>query len=97
MESYTFTSSDQSKINAYRWTPSKPPIALIHISHGMGEHAARYDWTAQKLAEAGFLVTANDHRGHGKTADVLGDSGNGVAIVVRSFARDSVREHCLCL
>ncbi|MFT5208304.1 MAG: alpha-beta hydrolase superfamily lysophospholipase [Flavobacterium sp.] len=75
MESYTFTSSDQTQINAYRWTPSKPPIAIVHISHGMGEHAARYDWTAQKLSEAGFLVTANDHRGHGKTAEVLGDFG----------------------
>ncbi len=41
----------------------------------MGEHAARYDWTAQKLNEAGYQVTANDHRGHGQTADTLGDFG----------------------
>ena len=41
----------------------------------MGEHAARYDWTAQKLNEAGYQVTANDHRGHGRTADTLGDFG----------------------
>jgi len=87
MEQYFFTSSDNTKINAYRWKPEGSPKALIHISHGMGEHAARYDWTARKLTESGYLVTANDHRGHGKTAEVLGDFGeNGWALMVSDLS-----------
>ena len=75
MESYSFKASDGKDINVYRWKPEGEIKALIHLSHGMGEHAARYDWTAKKLNEAGYLVTANDHRGHGKTAELLGDFG----------------------
>ena len=75
MDEYKFEASDGKPIHCYRWKPATDPRALIHIAHGMGEHAARYDWTATHLTASGFEVTANDHRGHGHTADVLGDFG----------------------
>jgi alpha-beta hydrolase superfamily lysophospholipase len=34
----------------------------------MGEHALRYGALAQDLCRAGFVVVAQDHRGHGATA-----------------------------
>lgn len=52
----------------YRWQPEAPPRAVIHIAHGMAEHAGRYRRLAASLTAAGFAVHANDHRGHGRTA-----------------------------
>lgn len=43
------------------------PRAIVQIAHGVGEHALRYDAFAQVLASNGFVVYANDHRGHGET------------------------------
>ena len=44
----------------------------------MGEHAGRYRRLAEALVDAGYVVYANDHRGHGRTAgsaDAHGDLG----------------------
>jgi alpha-beta hydrolase superfamily lysophospholipase len=75
MDSSKFNASDGRQVHCYHWKTASDPKALIHIAHGMGEHAARYDWTAQKLNDAGYELSANDHRGHGQTADTLGDFG----------------------
>lgn len=75
MESFELKASDGKEIHCYKWIPDTP-IASIHIAHGMGEHAARYDWVAVRLNEQGYAVYANDHRGHGKTdRDQLGYMG----------------------
>lgn len=50
----------------YEW-PVANPRAVIQISHGLGEHARRYDDMAASLNRAGFSVYADDHRGHGQT------------------------------
>ncbi len=52
------------------------PIGVVQIAHGLAEHAARYERFALALNQAGFLVYAVDHRGHGRTSrDSLGDFG----------------------
>lgn len=43
------------------------PHAIVQIAHGIGEHALRYRAFAEMLAANGFVVYANDHRGHGET------------------------------
>ncbi|MCH8257342.1 MAG: alpha/beta fold hydrolase [Proteobacteria bacterium] len=75
MDSSIHVASDGTQVHCYRWNTKTDPRALIHIAHGMGEHALRYEWAAQKLNQAGYEVTANDHRGHGRTANTLGDFG----------------------
>ncbi|MFU8815912.1 MAG: lysophospholipase [Pseudomonadales bacterium] len=77
MEHLKLNASDGKRLQLYRWLPQSAPRATVQIAHGMGEHAARYDETAQALAGAGYAVYANDHRGHGQTADpnLLGDMG----------------------
>ena len=75
METFTHQVKDGTELHCYRWVPEGEPVATIYIAHGMGEHGARYDWVANKLNERGYLVIANDHRGHGLTAQTLGDSG----------------------
>lgn len=54
-------------IFAQSWIPDKPRAA-VQIMHGVGEHSGRYARFARELAENGFAVFAEDHRGHGKTA-----------------------------
>jgi alpha-beta hydrolase superfamily lysophospholipase len=76
---FSYSSSDGTQITAYRWDPTGEPKAVIQLTHGMGEHAWRYDHVARALNDAGFTVCAQDHRGHGASAgpDALGDLGQG--------------------
>jgi alpha-beta hydrolase superfamily lysophospholipase len=76
---FRYASSDGTQITAYQWDPAGEPRAVIQLTHGMGEHAQRYDYVARALNEAGFTVYAQDHRGHGASADpdALGDLGQG--------------------
>lgn len=66
MQPFQLRASDGADVACYKW-PIDQPRACIHIAHGMGEHAQRYDATALALNAAGFSVYANDHRGHGIT------------------------------
>lgn len=40
---------------------------VVQLLHGVGEHAGRYGALIAALTEAGFIVYADDHRGHGRT------------------------------
>lgn len=73
-EQYNFDNKQQQTIHCYRWLAQNAK-GVIHLAHGMGEHAERYEWVAQQLVNAGFHVYANDHQGHGHTAEKLGDFG----------------------
>ncbi|MDI1481369.1 alpha/beta hydrolase [Polyangium sp. y55x31] len=56
------------------------PLGVVHVSHGMSEHGARYARVAEALTARGLVVEAHDHRGHGHTAkssDELGYFGPG--------------------
>lgn len=63
-----------STIRALAWEPddaARPdfsPRAVVQIVHGMSEHVERYAPFAEFLVGRGFVVCANDHVGHGKTA-----------------------------
>ncbi|MEE6168694.1 MULTISPECIES: alpha/beta hydrolase [unclassified Mycolicibacterium] len=49
------------------WMPEGEPRGVIVLSHGLGEHAGRYHHVAQRFGEAGLIVYALDHRGHGRS------------------------------
>ena len=69
-------SDDGRMIYVYSWLPDDtPPRAVIHIAHGLAEHAGRYARLAEALTGAGYAVYANDHRGHGRTAHTDEDLG----------------------
>jgi len=76
---FSYTSADGTQIAAYRWDPADQPRAAVQLTHGMGEHARRYEHVAGALNEAGFVVYAQDHRGHGASigAGEPGDLGPG--------------------
>lgn len=90
---FTFTSSDNTKIFVYKWVPNEEQIkGVVQISHGMAETAARYERFAQILNKKGFIVYANDHRGHGKTCGNVDDLGylgdnDGFKLLIEDVAK----------
>ncbi|HZZ49772.1 MAG TPA: alpha/beta hydrolase [Pseudonocardia sp.] len=77
----SFPSVGGVEVTAYRWDPAGTARGIVQLTHGMGEHAHRYTPLAQELTSRGFVVYAQDHRGHGATArngsgyGVLGEGG----------------------
>lgn len=65
--------NEKDTIKAWIYTPIRKPRGIVQIVHGFGEHSRRYLHMILTLNEAGFIVAADDHVGHGKTAY---DSGN---------------------
>ena len=49
------------------WHPAGEPAAVVQLAHGIAEYALRYEPFAQFMTAHGFLVTANDHLGHGSS------------------------------
>ncbi len=60
-------SFDGTPVWVYEWLDVPSPRGIVQIVHGMAEHAGRYEKFAHMLNENGYLVVADDHRGHGKT------------------------------
>lgn len=82
MREYSLTVTDPTGMDLKVWQwlpePDTPVRAIVQISHGMCETAARYSRFAKALTARGYAVYAGDHRGHGRTAgrvDLLGDAG----------------------
>ena len=77
-ESFTFKGKDDLEIFVYKWLPDieVKVMGVVQLAHGMAETAGRYEDFASALAKNGFIVYANDHRGHGKTAGGIDNLGN---------------------
>lgn len=74
-QDFKFTNKDGIEINVHKWIPKDSIKGVVQIAHGMSERAFRYEYFAEKLNEAGFLVYANDHRGHGKSSNSIEELG----------------------
>jgi len=76
-EEFYYDSADKkTKIHAIKWYPENEKIiASVQISHGMLEFIDRYDEFARVLAEKGYLVSGNDHLGHGNSILTEVDKG----------------------
>ncbi|MCE4554784.1 alpha/beta hydrolase [Roseateles cellulosilyticus] len=76
---FTLDMSDGTPLFVRRWLAvSGRPRGVVQLVHGSAEHSARYDRFAQRLNREGWLVYADDHRGHGNTrvrSGALGDAG----------------------
>jgi len=78
---FRFSGADGTGLAGFCWRGSTTPRALLQLAHGAGEHAGRYFERLAPIVEAGYLVYASDHRGHGLTSGMthLGDFGPGGA------------------
>lgn len=66
-EERSFTDAHGIRIVYDRHTPAGTPRAVVQLLHGVGEHAGRYARVVEALTANGYLVYADDHRGHGRT------------------------------
>ena len=72
MIKYKLKMKDGKEVTVTEWQAENPK-ALLQISHGMVEHAGRYNEFAEYMAKNGYTVFADDHRAHGETdKDTLG-------------------------
>jgi alpha-beta hydrolase superfamily lysophospholipase len=76
---FTLPMSDGTPLFVRRWLAvSGTPKGVVQVIHGAAEHSARYDRFAKALNRDGWLVYADDHRGHANTrvrTKALGDAG----------------------
>lgn len=76
MEQFEIQMSDATYVHAYVRLPEGKAKGHVHLLHGMAEHSGRYDQVAEALVSRGYIVTAHDHRGHGKTVELNGKRGH---------------------
>ncbi len=65
-------SFDGKEIYTRAWDEVEQPKGVIQLCHGMAEHSGRYEAFAQFMNANGYIVFADDHRGHGRTDDGAG-------------------------
>ena len=76
------------------WFRGAPRFVAL-LSHGYGEHAARYDRVAAALVRHGAAVYAPDHQGHGRSGGerVLITDFEDIVTDLRSVAAEATAEH----
>jgi len=64
-ETFIQSTDQETPIHVATWTPTKSPVAIIQLVHGMSEYITRYDEFANFLNQHRILVVGHDHLGHG--------------------------------
>ena len=76
----SFTSyNERDQVQAWIYVPACKPNGIVQLIHGFGEHSRRYIHMILAFLDAGYIVAADDHVGHGKTAmvnNIWGDWGD---------------------
>lgn len=92
------SANGRDEIQAWMYVPVVEPRAIVQIVHGLGEHSRRYLPMIVSLMDAGFVVVADDHAGHGRTAMIegtwgdSGDGGDAVAVTDELTLQSRARE-----
>ncbi len=82
-----------SRLHAVRYMPDRGEVVgVLQIVHGMAEYAERYEEVARFWTGKGFVVTGEDHLGHGKSVPEGGVYGyfcerDPATVVVRDVHR----------
>ncbi len=68
--------NERDLVYGWVYVPAADPVGVIQLIHGFGEHSRRYLHMITSFMEAGYIVAADDHVGHGKTAKENDSWGN---------------------
>jgi alpha-beta hydrolase superfamily lysophospholipase len=75
-ETFTVPGRGDVELFVRHWPAAGVVRAIVQISHGLGEHSARYGRLAAALNAVGFDVYAHDHRGHGQSVRRASELGH---------------------
>ncbi len=83
----------------YGWiyVPACRPKGIIQLIHGFGEHSHRYLHMITSFMEAAYIVAADDHVGHGKTALENDNWGNWGDKSFNTMMEDEKKLHDLVI
>lgn len=73
------STNGRDTVTGWIYVPVCEPEGIVQIVHGYGEHSRRYLHMIVAFMDAGYIVAADDHVGHGATAmanDTWGDWGD---------------------
>ena len=62
----------RDEVQGFIYVPASEPKGIVQLIHGFGEHSRRYIHMITSFLDAGYIVAADDHVGHGRTAMVSG-------------------------
>ncbi|MDO4632818.1 MAG: alpha/beta fold hydrolase [Eubacteriales bacterium] len=62
--------NERDTVQGWIYVPAAEPVGIVQLVHGFGEHSRRYLHMISAFVDAGYIVAADDHVGHGKTAMV---------------------------
>lgn len=68
--------NERDMVQGWIYVPACKPKGIVQLIHGFGEHSRRYFHMIVKFMDAGYIVAADDHVGHGKTAMANNTWGN---------------------
>lgn len=67
------SANGRDTISGWLYCPGQGrPRAIVQLIHGFAEHAGRYKHMIARLVSEGYVVAADDHVGHGVTAESSG-------------------------
>ena len=82
---------DGARLFVRSWTPRGVVKAEVVLTHGMGEHSARYFHVGEFFAAHGIRLCAYDQRGHGRSTGKRGDVESYKALL---DDLQQVTDHC---
>lgn len=71
--------NERDTVSGWIYVPAARPRGIVQLIHGFGEHSRRYLHMISAFVDADYIVAADDHVGHGKTAaenNTWGDWGD---------------------
>ena len=87
------SNNGRDTVKAWAYSPLGKPRAVIQLIHGYGEHSRRYLHMISKFQQAGFVVYADDHIGHGKTGYDGGTHGDPHSGGYLTYVKDDKSLH----
>lgn len=60
--------NERDTVYGWIYVPAAKIKGIVQVIHGYGEHSRRYLHMISAFVDAGYIVAADDHVGHGKTA-----------------------------
>lgn len=60
--------NERDQVQGWVYVPAVKPKGIVQLVHGFGEHSRRYLHMIVSFMDEGYIVAADDHVGHGKTA-----------------------------